>query len=118
MAFSMTGVATVIFMALGPIVPLLVAVVAINLVLIALALRAGRPLCPAAARRAAAGVMLGTFVLAFLILPTFTAASFASLSGALDWIALSGAALLIGILCGLLSLPLLAFVMGRRGAAP
>jgi hypothetical protein len=113
MAFSLFGLVAVALEVLRPILPILAALVLIDLALIAWMAKDGRLARKVGAMRVVLLVGGVAFVIAILALPPFTQAGFGALSGALDWFALVGGALGIAVAVAVLAWPLLQFVRSR-----
>ena len=104
MAFSIAGILSVLLEVLRPLLPFFIALLIIDAILLIVALKRGTLMTSGAIRLA---VLLGAIgaVVAFFIGPVFTQASFASLTGALDWLSLIGGSLGVGLLVALLTWP-------------
>ncbi len=109
MAFSIIGIFSVLLELIRPLLPLLIALVVIDAILLVLALKRGTLVTSGAIRLA---VLFGGLaaVITFFIAPAFTSSSFANLSGALDYLSLIGGALGVGVLVALLTWPPSAFL--------
>jgi hypothetical protein len=114
MAFSLFGLVAVALEVLRPILPILIALVVIDLALIAWMAKEGRLTRKAGTLRAMLAVGGIAFVVAALALPPFTQTGFGALSGALDWLALIGGALAIAVAVALLAWPPLQAFRGRQ----
>jgi hypothetical protein len=114
MAFSLLGIFSVLLEVLRPFLGLLIAVLAIDAVLLARLARAGGwdPGGPAMRRAATLGALAA--LLAFALLPYVTRTSHASLSGGLDWLALSAASAGMGLAVAVLAWPGLQWFLRRR----
>lgn len=106
MAFSLAGILAVALEFFRPWLWLIAAVLAVEAVLLVLALRRGQPGRRLAAVRTPA-LLLGLVALicAALVLPGMTSAGFSDLYGVLDWAALLGTALAVGVAVALLAVP-------------
>ncbi len=104
MAFSITGILSVLFEVIRPLLPLLLAVAVIDVIFLVLALRRGTLVTSGAIRLA---VVLGGIaaVVTFFLAPALTRSSFSNLSGALDYLSLIGGALGMGVLFAFLTWP-------------
>jgi hypothetical protein len=104
MAFSITGILSVLFEVIRPLLPLILALAVIDIIFLVLALRRGTLVTSGAIRLA---VLLGGIaaVITFFLAPAFTNSSFANLSGALDYLSLIGGALGMGALIAFLTWP-------------
>ena len=109
MAFSIVGILSVLLEVLRPLLPILIAVLVIDAVLLILALKRGTLVTSGAIRLA---VLLGgaAAVITFFIAPAFTSSSFANLTGALDYLSLVGGALGVGVVVALLTWPPMALL--------
>lgn len=105
MAFSLTGILAVLLEFFRPMLVPLAVVVVIELILIALLVLRRGHLRVRPAVTLAAVVGLVTAVAAIFILPPWTGASMAQLSGLLDYAAVIGAGLAIGIAIGVAVYP-------------
>lgn len=112
MAFSLMGILAVLVEVFRPVLPFLAVVLVADAALLALVVRRRERMQFSASRRAAVMVGLITLVLSLLVLPMLTGASHASLSGALDWLALVGAAVGVAVAVALLAWPLLQLALG------
>jgi hypothetical protein len=104
MAFSITGILSVLFEVIRPLLPLLLAVVIVDGIFLMLALRRGTLVTSGAIRLAAMAGAVAAVVTVF-IAPALTNSSFANLSGALDYLSLLGGALGVGVLIAFLTWP-------------
>ena len=113
MAFSLAGILAVALEFFRPWLWLIAAVAAVELVLLILALRRGRPARQLAAVRGPA-LLIGVIALiaAALMLPGITSAGFSDLYGLLDWAALLGVSVGVGVAAALLSLPPMMLLRG------
>jgi hypothetical protein len=104
MAFSITGILSVLFEVIRPLLPALAAVASIDLVLLVMALRRGTLMTSGAIRLA---LLLGSAAAALtaILAPALTRSSFSNLSGALDYLSLIGGALAVGLVCAVLTWP-------------
>ena len=109
MAFSIVGILSVLLEVIRPLLPLLIAILIIDAILLVLALKRGT-LASAGAIRLSAGIGVIVAVATFFIAPAFTSSSFANLSGALDFFSLIGGSLGVGVLVALLTLPPMALL--------
>lgn len=113
MAFSITGILAVLLEVIRPVLPILAAVLVVDFVLLLLALGRGTLVTAGAIRLAVLLGGIGAVVTVFLG-PALTKASFADLSGALDYLSLIGGALGVGVVLALLTLPPAALLQKRR----
>ncbi|MFW5815766.1 MAG: hypothetical protein ACOCVP_02820 [Wenzhouxiangella sp.] len=104
MAFSIVGILSVLLEVIRPLLPLLIAVIVVDFILLLLALRRGTLVTSGAIRLA---VIVGAIaaVATFFLAPALTNSSFANLSGALDYLSLIGGALGVGVLFALFTWP-------------
>ncbi|MFP4207592.1 MAG: DUF5368 family protein [Wenzhouxiangella sp.] len=104
MAFSIAGILSVLLEVIRPLLPLLIAVIIIDVIFLVLALRRGTLVTSGAIRLA---ILIGgvAAVVTFFLAPALTRSSFANLSGALDYLSLVGGALGMGVLFALLTWP-------------
>ena len=104
MAFSPFGILAVLFELLRPALPLLIIVLGAVMLCLLIALRA-QNLGHARALRLSllSGVVMA--VAAIILGPWITQASFADLSGAVDWLSLIGGAMAVGVVTTLLLIP-------------
>jgi hypothetical protein len=110
MAFSIVGILAVLLEFFRTFLPLILAVVVIDLALLVLALRRiGLPAALSALRRTLP-VGAITFIAGLLLVPWITGANHANLTGPLDWLSLVGAALGVAVLATLLAWPPLALL--------
>jgi hypothetical protein len=117
MAFSLGALLAIGLEILRPMLPLLIALVAVDIALLAwLLARPGQWRVRAAARLAvlAGG---GAFLAAVLGLPPLTGAGFSNLHGLLDFAALTGMALAMAVAVALMSYPPLQVLLRARPAA-
>lgn len=104
MAFSIFGILSVILEAIRPLVPFLLAWIAIDVVLLMITFARGQ--FPGfQARKTALRAGLLFMVGAFVAGPWLTQASFGDLTGAVDWLLLAAMAFAVGIAGFLLTLP-------------
>src|SRR5690606_24739079 len=106
MAFSIVGVLSVLLEALRPVLPLLIAILAVDLALLGWLLRQRQRWQVGRAVRVAAVLGGLVFLISLLVLPGFTRAGFSNLHGLLDYGILLLASLGLGITGGLLCYPL------------
>lgn len=104
MAFSIVGILSVLLEVFRPLLPILIAVLVIDAIVLITALKRGTLVTSGAIRLAA---MLGSAaaVITFFTAPAFTSSSFANLTGALDYLSLVGGALGVGVVVALLTWP-------------
>ncbi len=109
MAFSIAGILSVLLEVMRPLLPVLIAILIIDAILLVIALKRGTLMTSGAVRLP---IVLGILVAVatFFIAPAFTNSSFANLSGALDYLSLIGGALGVGLLVALLTWPPSAFL--------
>ena len=106
MAFSIVGILSVILEFLRPVLGWLILIVVLDLGLLALAWREPARLRWKAALGASLACGAALMVAALLFLPALTGASFDDLSGALDYLALTGLSIGFGVALSLLCYPL------------
>lgn len=116
MAFSLLGILAVVLEVIRPLLPLLLGLLVVEVFLLAGVVRGRRAMQFQSARRMALAVFAAAFVIALLAVPPFTGAGFGSMSGALDWLALTGAAFGIGLAVALASWAPLQLLLGRKKA--
>ncbi|TVS11123.1 MAG: hypothetical protein EA419_09010 [Wenzhouxiangella sp.] len=109
MAFSIYGILSVLLEVIRPLLPILIAVLVIDAILLVIALKRGT-LVTAGAIRLAALFGGAAAVLTFFIAPAFTSSSFANLAGVLDYLSLVGGALGVGVVVALLTWPPMALL--------
>lgn len=113
MAFSLFGIFSVLLEAIRPFLPLVLVIVALEIVFIGLVFRGGQREWS----RGRGAALLGGLVFAgivFFLAPWFTSARFGDLSGLLDWLSLLGGAIGAGLLAALLLWPLTTLAFGQR----
>lgn len=104
MAFSFIGILSVLLEAFRPLVPFLIAWIAIDGVLVVYALRQNQ-FAHQRARRMALVVGMLAMIAAFVFGPTLTQASFANFIALIDWVLLAAMAFGVGVLIFVLTLP-------------
>ncbi|WP_421621280.1 hypothetical protein [Alkalilimnicola ehrlichii] len=114
MAFSLMGIITVVLEVFRGVLPFVLLWVVVDLVLLGLffARKSSRSVNLALPVKASVGVGAVVAVVAFIMLPGFTGASFANLSGALDYLSLIGGSIGFGVAFGVLAFPPLLYVLG------
>lgn len=106
MAFSFAGILAVVLEFFRPFLWLIALVALADLVVLALALRGGAVGARFRVARTPALIAgLTALIVAALVLPGMTQAGFSDLYGVLDWAALLGASLAVGVAAALLLLP-------------
>jgi len=113
MAFSIFGIFAVLLEFIRPFLPLILAVFAIDLVLLAVALRNNG--LPAAWRalRSALPVGVVAFMAGLVFVPWITGANHGNLAGLIDWLSLIGASVGVGVLALFLVWPPVALLRGK-----
>lgn len=110
MAFSIFGIFAVLLEFIRPFLPLILAVVIIDLVLLAAALRRNGLSVTLLALKPALPLGVITFIAGLLLAPWITGASHGNLAGLLDWLSLIGASLGLGVLVLLVVWPPMALL--------
>ncbi|HEY7906319.1 MAG TPA: hypothetical protein VIC53_05280 [Wenzhouxiangella sp.] len=105
MAFSIVGIFAVLLETFRPFVPLLVAWVVIDAVLIAYTAPRGQ-FAHKTARRMAVFIGVACMVIAFLSGPALTQATFSDFISAIDWVLLGAMAFGVGVTTFALTLPI------------
>lgn len=114
MAFSLMGIISVVLEVFRGVLPFFLLWVVVDLVLLGLffARKSSRGFSLALPVKVSVGLGAVVAVLAFIMLPGFTSASFANLSGALDYLSLIGSSIGFGVAFGVLAFPPLLYVLG------
>ncbi|QOC23931.1 DUF5368 family protein [Wenzhouxiangella sp. AB-CW3] len=108
MAFSFFGILAVLLEFIRPFLPLILAVIMIELVLLVIALRKNGLLNSLRAFRSALPIGVVGFFVGILTIPWITGAERSNLAGVIDWLSLFGASFLLGLVALLLVWPPLA----------
>lgn len=111
MAFSFMGVLAVAFEVFRPLLPFLAAIVVVDLLLFGLSLRKRHAIHNGRPGRLALALGAVGMIAAFFTLPGFTNSELAQLSGVLDYLALTGAALAAGVAVAVLTYPPLRLIL-------
>lgn len=105
MAFSIVGILAVLLEAFRPLIPLLIAVVVLDIVLLAYTI-SKHQFAHAKARRLSLWAGAAFMVVAFLIGPSLTQVTFGSFLSATDWVMLALMAFGVGVAGFILTLPM------------
>ncbi|TVQ41997.1 MAG: hypothetical protein EA370_00720 [Wenzhouxiangella sp.] len=116
MAFSFFGILAVLLETIRPWLPLIIAVLVIDLALtVWLWARGGRSWSSGRRPALFAGAVIG--VAAFFLAPWLTSARFSDLSGLLDWMAVFGGSVGVAVLAAVLLWPLMTILFGANARA-
>ncbi len=115
MAFSIFGIFAVLLEFIRPFLPVFVAVIIIELVLLAVAMRKSGLSSTLGALKSTMPIGVIGFIAGLLFAPWLTGASHGNLAGILDWLSLVGASAGLGVVAMLLVWPPLALL--RRPTA-
>ena len=105
MAFSIVGILAVLLEAFRPLIPLLVAIVVVDLMLLAYTVKKHQ-FAHAKARRLSVWAGVAFMAIAFLIGPSLTQVTFGSFLSITDWVMLAAMSFGVGVAGFFLTLPM------------
>ncbi len=105
MAFSIFGILAVLLEFIRPFLPLILAVVIIELMLLVVALRRNGLLNTFRALKSTVPIGVVGFVIGIFTVPWMTGAERSNLAGIIDWLSLFGASFALGLIAMLLVWP-------------
>ena len=109
MAFSIVGILAVLLEAFRPLIPLFIALIVVDLALLAYTVSKGQ-FAHAKARRFSLWAGVAFMVVAFLVGPSLTQVTFGSFLSITDWVMLSAMSFGVGVAGFIVTLPITSLI--------